>query len=110
MRVVHNYSAIATVVGASPVPYADMPVLAGIQIKMVSDIARAIGYDISAREAATITTTIGAGGYACREIARQSLKHFPGIGWVISGGIAGAGTEVFGRAAIRFFQDQQVDS
>jgi len=92
-------AAVATVLA---VPGADMPVLTANQIKMVLQIAAIHGETIGFERAKEILAVIGS-GLVFRTAAREALGLLPGLGWVIKGGVAYAGTVAVGKAAERYF-------
>jgi uncharacterized protein (DUF697 family) len=85
------------------VPGADMPVLTLNQIRMVFRIAAAYGEELDRDRAIEVLAVIGA-GLGFRAIARQALGFIPGVGWAIKGGVAYAGTQALGRAAVAYFE------
>jgi uncharacterized protein (DUF697 family) len=85
------------------VPGADMPVLTLNQIRMVFRIAAAYGEEIDRDRALEVLGVIGA-GFGLRALARQVLGFVPGVGWVIKGGVAYAGTRALGKAAAAYFE------
>lgn len=105
-KIVAYYASGSAVVGASPIPFADLPALAAIQVRMTYDLGCIYCPDFDIEDALLVTTTIGAGSFGLREIARQSIKALPGIGWLVSGSVAAAGTEAFGQLAIAYFREK----
>src|ERR1041384_199721 len=92
--------------GAQPIPLADLPILAALQLVMVSGIMYISGRERSLRAATEFITALGVNvgaGMVLREGARALLKFFPGWGNVVCGAVAGAGTYAIGRAAIVYF-------
>jgi uncharacterized protein (DUF697 family) len=85
------------------VPGADMPVLTLNQIRMVFRIAAAYGEQVDRDRALEILAVIGA-GLGFRAVAREALGFIPGVGWAIKGGIAYAGTQALGKAAVAYFE------
>lgn len=85
------------------IPGADMPALTLNQIRMVFRIAAAYGEKIDLDRAFEILAVVGA-GFGFRAIAREAVAFVPGIGWVVKGGIAYAGTQAVGRAAAAYFE------
>jgi uncharacterized protein (DUF697 family) len=85
------------------IPGADMPALTLNQIRMVFRIAAAYGEKIDLDRAFEILAVVGA-GFGFRAIAREAVAFVPGIGWVVKGGIAYAGTQALGRAAAAYFE------
>ncbi|WP_169728550.1 GTPase family protein [Salibacterium aidingense] len=97
--------------GAQPVPIADMPVITGVQISMITSIAYVSGRDLNRK---SIMEFIGALGinvgaaYAFRQAARSLSKIvFPGAGHVVSGTVASIATWSLCKAAIAYFIDRQ---
>ncbi|MDQ0300845.1 uncharacterized protein (DUF697 family)/GTPase Era involved in 16S rRNA processing [Salibacterium salarium] len=104
-------SAINGGLGAQPIPIADMPIITGVQISMITSIAYISGRDLNRK---SIMEFIGALGvnvgaaYAFRQAARSLSKvAFPGAGHVISGTIASIATWSLCKAAIAYFIDKQ---
>ncbi len=101
---------VTGLVGATPVPIADMPIITGLQVSMIGTIAMIGGKSLSRK---TIVQFVGAMGInvgvgvALRGISRQLVKVFPGAGSVISGTIASAGTYALSEAAIAYFIDRK---
>ncbi|HEY3295188.1 MAG TPA: DUF697 domain-containing protein [bacterium] len=104
-KTIKHYSRLAGLVGMAPIPGADMPLLWGLQGKMIRDISRQFGHEMTPAESGTMVTSLGAGGFLARGLARQFIKLLPGLGWLISGAVAAAGTRVFGRVALNFIRD-----
>lgn len=104
--VLKAFGAVAGVIGVQPIPFADFPVLFGLQMFMVSLIIYTSGREFSLRLAGEFAASLGVGfgaGLAFRETARAAVKILPIWGNIISGCVAGAGTYALGRAAIAYF-------
>ena len=102
----HHFSAVAAGVGAAPIPGADMPLLWGLQSKMLRDVAEHFGHHMSVKDSAASAALLGGGGFIARALARQGVKFVPIIGWLVSGAVAAAGTEAFGKAAIAYCRNK----
>lgn len=101
---------VTGLVGAAPIPLADMPVITGMQLSMVGTIAMISGKKLNQKTIIQFLGAMGVNvgvGMALRTISRQLVKIFPGAGSVISGTIASAGTYALCEAAISFFIDRQ---
>ncbi|UTR12822.1 50S ribosome-binding GTPase [Evansella sp. LMS18] len=99
---------VTGIVGASPIPGSDMPIITSLQISMVGSIAMIGGTKINKRKIIDFIGALGVNagvGFALREVARQAVKIFPGAGSVISGSLATAGTYALCEAAIKYFID-----
>ena len=103
---VKSTTAVCTAIGAQPIPLADLPILTGLQLTMVSGIMYVSGRERSLRASAEFAGALGANVGAAmllREGARAILKFFPGWGNVVCGLVAGSGTYAIGRAATAYF-------
>jgi uncharacterized protein (DUF697 family) len=102
-QVVRNNARQNAVIGALPIPGADMPVMTANQARMVLNIAAAYGEDLSLERARELLGVLAA-GFGLRAIARQAAKLVPIIGWAASAVVGYAGTIAMGRAAILYFE------
>src|SRR5262249_5614126 len=103
---VKSTTAVCTAIGAQPIPLADLPILTGLQLMMVSGIMYVSGRERSLRAATEFAGAVGANVGAAmllRESARAILKFFPGWGNVVCGLVAGSGTYAVGRSATAYF-------
>ncbi len=85
------------------IPGADMPLMTLNQARMLLQIAAAYGKPMSAQRAKELAFVV-AGAFACRAAARQLAGLVPGLGWAAKAGVAFAGTEAMGRAAVEYFE------
>lgn len=91
------------VIGALPIPGADLPAIAANQGRMVLGIAAAHGEELSLERARELAGVLAA-GFGLRALARQVVKLIPFGGWAVSAAIGYAGTLAMGRAAILYFE------
>ncbi len=99
-------SAAGSAVAATPLPVADSVPLAALQLVLVLGIARLAGRPADLSSARELLGAAGVqlgGAMAFRETARALVKLLPGWGGAISAGIAWAGTQTVGEAAIAWF-------
>ena len=89
---------------AAIIPGADMPVMTANQFKMVLQIAAAYGQSLSADRAKELAAVTG-GAFALRTVARNVVGTVPVLGWAAKAGIAYAGTQAMGHAAIEYFEN-----
>jgi uncharacterized protein (DUF697 family) len=82
-EIVRNNARQNAVIGALPIPGADMPVMTANQARMVLNIAA---------------------GFGLRALSRQAVKLVPVGGWAASAVIAYAGTVAMGRTSILYFE------
>lgn len=101
---------VTGLVGATPVPIADMPIITGLQLSMIGTIAMISGKKFTRKTIIEFVGAMGVNigvGVALREVSRQLVKVLPGAGSVISGTIASAGTYALCEAAIAYFIDSK---
>ncbi len=106
LDVVERFAKIAALVGASPLPIADMWLLTPLQVLMLSVVGGLSCRSFTVETAGEFLTASGvtaATGFALREVARQTVKLIPILGSVVSSGVAYAGTRAVGRSAVRYF-------
>lgn len=106
LDVVDRFAKIAALVGASPLPIADMWLLTPLQVLMVSVVGGLSCRSFTVETAGEYLTASGvtaATGFALREVARQTVKLVPFLGSVVSSGVAYTGTRALGRSAARYF-------
>ena len=96
------------VIGALPIPGADMPAITANQGRMVLHIAAAFGEELTMERARELGGVLAA-GFGLRALSRQLLKLVPVAGWAASGAIGYAGTVAMGRAAILYFERGKVE-
>ncbi len=105
-KIIHKNARQNGVIGALPIPGADMPAIAANQGRMVLGIAAAHGEEISLDRARELLGVLAA-GLGLRALARQIVKLVPVAGWAASGAIGYAGTLAMGQTAIRYFERGQ---
>lgn len=101
---------VTGLIGASPIPVADMPVITGLQISLVGSIAIIGGQRLTRKSIVQFIGAMGlnvGAGLALREIARQLVKVIPIGGSLVSGAVATAGTYAVSEAAITFYIDRK---
>jgi uncharacterized protein (DUF697 family) len=90
-------------VGAMPIPGADMPIMTANQIKMILRLAAIHDQPMTLDRAKEVLAVVG-GGLALRTAARQLAKVVPGPGWIVSGALGYGGTLAIGRGAVEYFK------
>jgi small GTP-binding protein len=104
--VIRNTSILNLIIGMEPIPFLDIPLLLASQVRLTLRIATIYGEAMGPGRAKELISTIG-GGVLLRYATQQALKFLPGPGWVISGGIAAAGTWAMGRVAVAYFESRK---
>ena len=102
-EIIRNNARQNAVVGALPIPGADMPVMTANQARMVLNIAAAYGEELSMDRARELLGVLAA-GFGLRALARQAVKLVPIAGWAAAGAIGYAGTIAMGRATMLYFE------
>jgi uncharacterized protein (DUF697 family) len=102
-EIVRNNARQNAVVGALPIPGADMPVMTANQARMVLNIAAAYGEDLSMDRARELLGVLAA-GFGLRALSRQAVKFVPFGGWAAAAVIGYTGTVAMGRSTILYFE------
>ena len=102
-EIIRNNARQNAVIGALPIPGADMPVMTANQARMVLNIAAAFGEELSMDRARELLGVLAA-GFGLRSLSRQAVKLVPVGGWAASAAIAYAGTLAMGRSSILYFE------
>lgn len=108
--IVGTFTAIAGLIGAEPIPFADFPILTGIQGLMIVVIGFIADKEINTKTASEFIAALGINvgiGLLVREGVRAAVRFIPGAGLVVSGAVAGAVTYGIGQAAIVYFLENK---
>ena len=104
-RFVHACSAMAGTVGVNPLPFADITVLTGLQVVMVTTVAYLGGRDLDEEGVKEFISGLGLHipvALGLRELARVLAPVF---GSVVSGSVAAGGTYAIGVSAMAYYID-----
>jgi len=102
-EIIRNNARQNAVIGALPLPGADMPLMTANQARMVLNIAAAYGEELSLDRARELLGVLAA-GLGLRALARQAVKLVPVAGWAAGAVIGYAGTVAMGRTAVLYFE------
>lgn len=102
-EIIHKNARENAVIGALPIPGADMPVMTANQGRMVLSIAAVYGEDLSLERAREMLGVLAA-GFGLRALSRQVVKLVPVGGWAAAAAIGYAGTITMGRATVLYFE------
>ncbi|MET1178926.1 GTPase [Peribacillus simplex] len=108
--IVGTFTAIAGIIGAEPIPFADFPILTGIQGLMIVVIGFIADKEINTKTASEFIAALGINvgiGLLVREGVRAAVRFIPGAGLAVSGAVAGAVTYGIGQAAIAYFLENK---
>ncbi len=100
---VTRFSLIAGGAGILPIPLMDLPIIAGVQVKMAASLGRIYGIELERGRLRRVMGMI-AGGVLLRSIGRQAAKLIPWVGWAFSGAVAFGGTYGLGRALAAYYR------
>jgi len=99
-RIVNAWTAGAAAVGWVP---GSMLVLAGMDAKVVHDVARA--FDVKSYSVEEVGAAIGA-SVTGKIVAGELLTLFPGLGWALKSVVAAGITKGLGEALIAYFRQR----
>lgn len=105
-----SVAGITGLIGANPIPIADLPIITGLQTTMIISIALIGGKKVDKKGVGEFLSALGvnvAAGLALREVARQLVKLIPVAGGAVSGAVAAAGTYALCESAIAYFIDKE---
>jgi uncharacterized protein (DUF697 family) len=103
MPIILGFSYLAAAAGAIPIPFIDLFILPGIQVKMVMELAALHGQPLTGKGFAELAATLGLGMMA-RQAAREVSKFIPVVGAAAGAALAGASTYALGRAFCFYYQ------
>lgn len=99
-KIVNAWSAGAAAVGWVP---GSMLILAGADVLLVKDVAKAFGVHSYNLEEVTAAISASASG---KVIAGELLSVIPVVGWAIKSGVAGGITKTVGEVLIAYMKDR----
>lgn len=106
-RIIRNATLISLAAGLEPIPFVDIPILLGTQIRLVLRIATLYGEQLDSADAKKyareLIATI-AGGLGLRYVAQQAAKAVPFGGDFIAGAIAAGATWSIGQVAQEYYE------
>lgn len=106
-RIIRNATFISLAAGLEPIPFVDIPILLGTQIRLVLRLATLYGEQLDSADAKKyareLIATI-AGGLGLRYVAQQAAKVVPFGGDFIAGAIAAGATWSIGQVAQEYYE------
>ena len=110
--IINRYTAAASTVAASPIPFSDIAILLPTQAAMIVHISSIYDLELSLESAKKLSLAFGAVvgvGFAARAVAANLVKIIPVVGsvagGVINAGVAGTITKLMGEAYIAYLDD-----
>jgi len=106
-RIIRNSTLVSLAAGLEPIPFVDIPILLGAQIRLVLRLAALYGEQVDSadvmKHARELVVTM-AGGLSLRYLAEQAAKAIPFGGDFIAGAIASAATWAIGEVALEYYE------
>lgn len=97
-----GYSTMAATAAAIPIPWVDLPIIVGIQTRMIYHLAQMYGQPLTGERFLELAGTLGM-GILVRQAARGVMKLVPFVGSVASAALAGAATFALGKAFCYYY-------
>jgi len=106
-RIIRNSTLLSLAAGLEPIPFIDIPILLGTQVRLVLRLAALYGEPMDSEDtkkhARELIATL-AGGLGLRYLAQQAAKAVPFGGDFVAGAIAGAATWSIGQVALEYYE------
>lgn len=106
-RIIRNAMLLSLAAGLEPIPFIDIPILLGTQIRLVLRLATLYGEQMDSadakKHARELIATI-AGGLGLRYVAQQAAKAVPFGGDFVAGAIAAGATWSIGQVAQEYYE------
>ncbi|WQT22820.1 DUF697 domain-containing protein [Helicobacter pylori] len=105
--IIHVASGLAGTAGASPIPFSDMPLIAGVQTGMIHEMNDAFGMDLDKSVGASLVAGllgVTAVAQVGRTLVNGFLKFIPVVGSVVGGATAVVITEGIGFAYLKVLE------
>jgi len=106
-RVIRNATLVGLAAGLEPIPFIDIPILLGTQLRLVLRLGALYGEpmdDEAAKSRAREMVATLLGGLSLRLLAEQAAKAVPIGGDFIAGAIAAAATWSIGQVALEYYE------
>ncbi len=106
-KIIHVASGLAGTAGASPIPFSDMPLIAGVQTGMIYKMNDAFGMDLDKSVGASLVAgllSVTAVAQVGRTLVNGLLKFIPVVGSVVRGATAAVITEGIGFAYLKVLE------
>ncbi|MGN8370912.1 YcjF family protein [Helicobacter pylori] len=106
-KIIHVASGLAGTAEASPIPFSDMPLIAGVQKRMIHEMNDAFGMDLDKSVAASLVAgllSVTAVAQVGRTLVNGFLKFIPVVGSVAGGATAAVITEGIGFAYLKVLE------
>src|SRR5690606_7535282 len=102
MPYILSASTMAATAAAVPLPWIDIPVVAGIQSELIRRLATMYGQRFNTRQFMRVAGAVG-GRLVLRQSVRAALKVIPGVGQAANAALAFAATYALGEALCWYY-------
>jgi len=106
-KIIRNATLLTLTAGLEPIPFIDIPIILGVQARLVLKMAALYGEsmdDSSARKQARELIAAMVGGLGMRYVAEQAAKLVPFGGDFVAGAIAAASTWSMGEVVLEYYE------
>lgn len=106
-KIIRNATLLTLTAGLEPIPFIDIPIILGVQARLVLKMAALYGEsmdDSNARRHARELIIAMVGGLGMRYVAEQAAKLVPFGGDFVAGAIAAASTWSMGEVALEYYE------
>jgi len=107
-RIIRNATLVNLAAGMEPIPFIDIPIVLGTQVRLVLRLAALYGEALDTADAMKHARELLAtmvSGLGLRYLAQQAAKAVPFGGDFIAGAIAGAATWSIGEVALDYYEN-----
>ncbi len=106
-KIIRNATLLTLTAGLEPIPFIDIPIIMGVQARLVLKMAALYGElmdDSAARKQARELIATMLGGLGMRYVAEQAAKLVPFGGDFVAGAIAAASTWSMGEVVLEYYE------
>ena len=106
-KIIRNATLLTLTAGLEPIPFIDIPIILGVQARLVLKMAALYGEsmdDSAARKQARELVAAMIGGLGMRYVAEQAAKLVPFGGDFVAGAIAAASTWSMGEVVLEYYE------
>jgi uncharacterized protein (DUF697 family) len=103
-RLIRQATLLGMAVSVEPLPLLDLPLLVGIQLRLLAQLGTLYGKRINLQDDWQTVLAV-AFGLLLRYGAQTALKFIPWGGWIISGVLGASATWAVGQAAVFHYED-----
>jgi uncharacterized protein (DUF697 family) len=109
-RLIRERALLCSGIALEPIPFLDLAIILPVHIKMVFDIGKVYGFELTTERAKEIVFELAgtvAINYAARVATRSALKFVPGVGSLLASPLMYGTTFALGNLAERYFRSRR---